>query len=239
LARRLNDDPSSPLITYYDPASGERIEVSAVTFANWVAKTANFLRDGVGLADQPRVLLDLVPHWQTLVVAHAAWALGGSVSLATAPDDAPDVAFTVLDRAASATAAADEVVVLALRPMALPGDPVPAPAWDFDREVKTFGDRFQGPRIDPRAAALTLESGRSLTHADVAARAQLLGIQARETTGQSRVAIDGSRTHAEAALLAALIAMANDSGIVISARELADTILVQEHARLWEPTTLL
>src|SRR5690606_31992912 len=30
-----------PLITFYDDATGERIELSGVTTANWVAKTAN------------------------------------------------------------------------------------------------------------------------------------------------------------------------------------------------------
>ena len=37
-----------PRITYYDDASGERIEVSTVTLANWAAKTANLLRDEMG-----------------------------------------------------------------------------------------------------------------------------------------------------------------------------------------------
>ena len=39
------DRPTSPLVTYYDLASGERVELSGVTTANWVAKTANFLID--------------------------------------------------------------------------------------------------------------------------------------------------------------------------------------------------
>ena len=34
LARRVRTDGSAPLITYYDLGSGERTELSAITFAN-------------------------------------------------------------------------------------------------------------------------------------------------------------------------------------------------------------
>ena len=33
------------MITYYDLASGERTELSGVSFANWVDKTSNLLVD--------------------------------------------------------------------------------------------------------------------------------------------------------------------------------------------------
>ncbi|MDT7643714.1 MAG: hypothetical protein QOC75_714, partial [Pseudonocardiales bacterium] len=41
----LASDPARPLITYYDDATGERIELSGTTLANWAAKTANLMRD--------------------------------------------------------------------------------------------------------------------------------------------------------------------------------------------------
>ena len=41
-------DPAGPRITYYDDATGERIELSTVTLANWAAKTGNLLRDELG-----------------------------------------------------------------------------------------------------------------------------------------------------------------------------------------------
>ncbi len=44
----LRADPMGPRITYYDDATGERIELSTVTLANWAAKTANLLRDELG-----------------------------------------------------------------------------------------------------------------------------------------------------------------------------------------------
>ena len=55
----LRDDPAGPRITYYDDATGERIELSTVTLANWAAKTANLLRDeyGAGPGSAVAVLL--------------------------------------------------------------------------------------------------------------------------------------------------------------------------------------
>ena len=42
-------DPTRPLLTYYDDATGERTELSGTSLANWVAKTANLLVDRCGL----------------------------------------------------------------------------------------------------------------------------------------------------------------------------------------------
>ncbi len=41
LSARLRDDPGQPLVTFYDDASGERVELSVTTYANWVAKAAS------------------------------------------------------------------------------------------------------------------------------------------------------------------------------------------------------
>ncbi len=51
----MKRDPVGPRITYYDDATGERIEVSTVTLANWAAKTANLLRDELGAGPGSRV----------------------------------------------------------------------------------------------------------------------------------------------------------------------------------------
>ena len=72
----LRRDPARPLITFYDDATDERAELSVTTFANWVAKTANLLRDDLGLEPGATVALDLPPHWQAAVWLQACWALG-------------------------------------------------------------------------------------------------------------------------------------------------------------------
>ena len=76
----LRRDPSGPLLTWYDEAGGERVELSASTLDNWVAKTANLLDEE--LPGSPGVVgIRLPAHWQALVVALAAWRTGCSVVL--------------------------------------------------------------------------------------------------------------------------------------------------------------
>ena len=42
---RTGSAAARPLITFYDDATGERVELSAATTANWAAKAANLLRE--------------------------------------------------------------------------------------------------------------------------------------------------------------------------------------------------
>lgn len=58
----LRADPVGPRITHYDDATGERIELSAVTLANWAAKTGNLLRDELAAGPTSRVTLLLPAH---------------------------------------------------------------------------------------------------------------------------------------------------------------------------------
>ena len=143
LARRVAADPGSPLLTFYDDATGERVELSAVTFDNWVAKTANLLVDGLGAGPGDRALVVLPLHWQTLVVVAGCWAAGLEVTTGAGGEPfvefRPETAVTAVDLTPRA-----DLVLLSLRPMGLPlQTPVPG-ALDF-AEVRTFGDRFSGP----------------------------------------------------------------------------------------------
>ena len=77
----LRADPVGPRITYYDDATGERIELSAVTLANWAAKTGNLLRDELGAGPASRVAVLLPAHWQTAAVLFGVWWIGAEVVL--------------------------------------------------------------------------------------------------------------------------------------------------------------
>ena len=77
----LAADPVGPRITYYDDATGERIELSTVTLANWAAKTGNLLRDELGAGPGSRVAVLLPPHWQTAAVLFGIWWIGAEVVL--------------------------------------------------------------------------------------------------------------------------------------------------------------
>ena len=129
LARRLRTDPGRPLLTSYDEQSGERTELSAVTFANWVSKTANLLTDELGLDDGDTVLLDLPPHWLVPVFLGAAWSSGLRVT--TDPAVAHDLVVCG-PGSWPAHASTGEVLACSLRPFAVRfPEPLPAGVLDY------------------------------------------------------------------------------------------------------------
>jgi uncharacterized protein (TIGR03089 family) len=147
LAAAVTTDPAQPLITYYDDATGERTELSGATLDNWVAKTANLLVDGAGLGPGDRALVDLPPHWQTAAVLLGCWSAGLDVIGPGGDAVPPDVVFAVQDRAAGYSG---EVFGLALAPLAAPMRGGPPGVADYVLEVRAYGDRFAGPRVDQR-----------------------------------------------------------------------------------------
>ncbi|GAA4899075.1 TIGR03089 family protein [Tessaracoccus lubricantis] len=130
LHKRVSRLGAQPLITYYDGEEGSRIELSAVTFANWVDKTANLIAD-LGHDDGEPIDIALASshpgHWVTLVWIAAAWQRGCAVN--------PDVTGADLlvvgpgdDRRAETT------VACSLHPLGLGFPTPPANAVDY-REV--------------------------------------------------------------------------------------------------------
>ncbi|MEU4288541.1 TIGR03089 family protein [Kribbella sp. NPDC026596] len=82
-AAAVRRDGAGPFLTYYDDASGERIELSALTTANWVAKTANLLVDEYDLESGETVAIGLPPHWLGVVWALSTWSAGASLTSGT------------------------------------------------------------------------------------------------------------------------------------------------------------
>lgn len=151
----VHADPGRPLLTWYDDATGERIELSGATLANWVAKTANLLADHAGLGPGDRAGVDAPPHWQTAAVLLGCWTAG----LAVVPTADADAVFAAADRAAGHVGPGREVYGLALAPLAAPMRAVPPGVTDFVVEVRGHGDHFApvtrvGPD-DPATESLT------------------------------------------------------------------------------------
>jgi uncharacterized protein (TIGR03089 family) len=172
-------DPTSPLVTFYDDASGERVELSGATLANWVAKTANMLMDGLGLGPGDIAVVRLPPHWQTAAVLLGCWNAGICVDVTGSHRGA--VGFV----AEGASVDADETYALSLAPLGLPFRPgPPAGTADFVVEVRPHGDAFTH-RVRPEAPAL----------ADGTTQARLVELASAHglPTG-SRVLVDGDRT---------------------------------------------
>jgi len=148
----LRADASKPRITYYDDATGERIELSTVTFANWAAKTGNLLRDELGAGPGSRVALLLPAHWQTAAVVFGVWWIGAEVVLGAGDAD------VVMGTAARlAEAEADEVVALSLDPFGRPVDDLPVGVTDYATSVRLQADqivaeRRAGPALGGRSA---------------------------------------------------------------------------------------
>ncbi|WP_319463068.1 TIGR03089 family protein [Micromonospora sp. RTP1Z1] len=139
-ADAIATDPTRPLLTWYDDATGERTELSGATLANWVAKTANLLVDEAAVAPGDTAGVLLPPHWQTAAVLLGCWS--AKVTVVDTPGDVA-VLFAAADRAAEAEAwSAGERYALALAPFAAPLRQVPPSFADYVVEVRGHGDHF-------------------------------------------------------------------------------------------------
>ena len=198
LAGQLRSDPARPLVTFYDDATGERVELSVTTYANWVAKTAGLVQDELDVERGGLVLVDLPTHWLGAVWLGAAWSLGLRVTDDRDQLDAADLVVCGpdgVDELADA-AARVPVVALSLRPLgarfdtALPPGvvdygavvlgqpdafiPYDPPAGDDVAWVDATGEQLQAA-LNARAAGedLVLEGGRLLTDVNPCSRAGL------------------------------------------------------------------
>jgi len=154
----LQADAAGPRITYYDDATGERVEVSATTLANWGAKTANLLRDELGVQPGDRVAVLLPAHWQTVAVLLGAWWCGAVVTDPAAPfDGGAEVALCTADQLSEAEQAA-EVAVLSLDAFGRGVDGLPVGVTDYATAVRVHGDAFAPALLASSAGALASRS---------------------------------------------------------------------------------
>lgn len=140
-------EPAQPLLTLYDGPA--RVELSGATTANWVAKSANLLVDGLGGPTRVGLLLPL--HWQGIVLLLAGVATGATVVVAGRPGELAgcDVAFSTADDAQAALdVGVDDVLAVSLHPLGAPLASVPPMVLDHAREVPGHGDHWSGPAPD-------------------------------------------------------------------------------------------
>lgn len=159
-AAAVAQDPARPLLTWYDDATGDRVELSGATLENWVAKTANLLIDTAGLAPGDTAAVLLPPHWQTAAVLLGCWSAQVSVTW-----DAPhpvDVLFVAANRVTEAAPwLAGDRYVLGLAPLAVPLRNVPEGFADYITEVRAQGDHFTPyPAGGPQDAELGWRAAR-------------------------------------------------------------------------------
>ena len=189
LQQRVGLTPGEPAVTFYDERTGERVELSYVTYANWVAKTASYLQAEAGLERGAVAAVDLPTHWLAPVWLGAVWSLGVAAGDAAAGDRADLVVCGPdgLERHAGGSA---DVVACSLLPMG--GRfriPLPPGVTDFGEVVWSQPDSLHV--LDPASAedvawtdehgvldqaellALTGPTGRVVTTVPPASRAGL------------------------------------------------------------------
>ncbi|SDC06129.1 TIGR03089 family protein [Geodermatophilus telluris] len=226
LAAALRRDAAAPLVTAYDDATGERVELSATTLANWVAKTANLLQDEFDVGAGSTVAVALPVHWQTAAVLLGVWSCGAAVLDTAVEDDGrldtADVVLAAQDRLAPLEEQdLLELVGLSLHPLGLGMTDYRGPARDFALEVRAHGDVF-APLVpaDPDAPGL-LAGGLQLTLGGLVAAAGELAGRLGIAAGD-RLLVD-ERTAAEAGPVAWLLApLAAGASLVLCRNAVVD-----------------
>jgi uncharacterized protein (TIGR03089 family) len=147
LDHELRSNPGRPFLTFYDERTGERVELSVTTYANWVAKTASLLVEEHDLARGDVVVVDLPVHWLGPVFLGAAWLAGLTVAFAddAAADAIPAAVVCGPDSLVGWADRADDLPVLAcsLLPMGVRfADPLPPGVHDVGLEVWSQPDAF-------------------------------------------------------------------------------------------------
>ena len=141
----LRSDPARPLVTFYDDATGERIELSVTTYANWVAKTASLLQDELDVERGATVLVSLPTHWLGAVWLGAAWSVGACVTDDAAHAGDADVLVGGPDELDALAGQAGRAPVLGLSLRPLGGrftEPLPPGVTDYGAVVLGQPDSF-------------------------------------------------------------------------------------------------
>ncbi|TDB94521.1 TIGR03089 family protein [Actinomadura sp. 7K534] len=257
LRRRLADDPSSPLVTFYDDASGERVELSARTFDNWVAKTANFLVDGLAAEPGTRAVLVLPPHWQTAVWLMACWsagvvaepvdpgafrghaAAGGSAPGRAEPAGAGEpyilaAAQEVLDDVLTdevLAGGAEEIVGLSLHALGGPLADCPPGVTDYSAEVRSYADRFApDAEVTPETPAISVTKA-TLSGAELVAAGRA-AVEKWELDARDRLLVDMSFATLDGVLTGLVAPLISGASVIIQRnfdKATLDRRLTMEH----------
>lgn len=219
----MSSDPAGPRITYYDDATGERIELSTATLVNWAAKTGNLLRDEMGAGPSHRVAVLLPAHWQTAAALFGIWWIGAEV----VTSGEADIALCTADRLGEADDAVGtgEIAVLSLDPFGKPVPDLPVGLTDYATAVRVHGDQIV-PERNPGAAL----DGRSVTEvlsgAQASAAAQGLSADDRVMSTAAWTNADELTRHLLAvfAIGASLVQVANQDAAAMDRRRQTEKI---------------
>ncbi|MEU3077910.1 TIGR03089 family protein [Streptomyces laurentii] len=219
LRSALAADPARPLVTFYDDATGERVELSVATFANWVAKTANLLQGELSASPGDRLALLLPAHWQTAVWLLACSSVGVTAEIGGDPA-AADYVVAGPDGLEAGLACSGDRIALSLAPLGRRFPAPPAGYADYAVEVPSQGDRFTPfVPVDADAPALVVD-GTELTGARLVERARADAAELGAAAAGALRVLSGRPYDSWAGLSAGLYAPLAAGGSVVLCRNL-------------------
>ena len=181
LTRALRTNPGRPFVTWIDERTGERIELSLTTYANWIFKASSLLEE-YGLERGMRMRIELPPHWLGTIFVGAALNVG-----LTLTDGPADVVVIGPDEVAAVPGAV--TFACALLPLGVRfREGVPDGVHDVGEEIWGQPDAYMPwdpPQPDDPATAWTVADQASASQESVMAAA-------------ARFPTDGSRLLSEA-----------------------------------------
>ena len=204
LTERMRRDPASPPLTYRDLATNERMELSAASLGNAIAKTAGMLRDELDAEPGSVIGVHLPLHWQRVVWLGACAATSTVFAPGADPGDS-DV--LVIDRARlGLVGSAREDVLVSLAPFGLPdGSDIPPGVTDAAVAMRGHPDTFVPWHTASESTPMLRTTEGTLSQGDVMVRAAEELSRRRLATG-ARFAIIDPEPHADLLALAGPLA---------------------------------
>jgi uncharacterized protein (TIGR03089 family) len=248
LLQRITQHPGRPRLTWYGPAP-ERVELSGQVLDNWVTKSANLLVEEYEAGPGTHVLVDLPPHWRTVVWALAAWRTGACVVVhapgATRGVAPGSVVVTADPQAWTDAAGHPDLVAVELDALARSfSGPLPAGATDAAAAVMTYGDVLTYmPETQAASPALALPD-RAVPFAalsewarqTVAATGSAWG-EAVLTAEEQRALLPVATSDVALLLAATLVVLGADGSLVLLTPEIADDDARREQIATGERVT--
>lgn len=189
LAERSRQDPARPLVTFlrFDGDHvAERMELSALSVANGVAKIAGLLRDEFDIQPGDPLPVHLPLHWQTPLWAAAAAATGAILLPGAAPEGGVAVS---IPETISNISGADDQLAISREPFGMPITlPLPPGVTDSAIAQRSHPDVFVSYAPVPKSNVAIRVGGDTVSHAEVRSRAESV-ITRLGLTDQSRLLV--------------------------------------------------
>lgn len=237
---RFASASGAPLITSYNTVSGERMELSAASLANWVAKTHFLLIDELGLGASDVALVDLPPHWMAAPVLLGCWSAGLAVTADASAATAATVAFVAESGIAAARAAGvPDIYALSFATWGRGFDgPAPDGSEDYVLAVRPQPDKWPGVQFGASASdgAWTGPWG-SMTRAELIERGRERAAELALPVGGRLVVADTARSDDPFWLDALVAPLAVQASVVLVSG--ADRAAVERIADTERATTIL